>query len=137
MSHPVEAPVESGRSLGELIGEVTSDLSTLMRQEVELAKAELTQSAKRAGKGAGMMGGAAFAGYMAVLFLSIAIWWALGVHIGHGWSALIVMLIWGVVGAVLYTMGRREMQAVRGLDRTAESLKKVPNALKGNEENNR
>ena len=57
------------RSLGELISEVTGDLSTLMRQELELAKAELQQSASRAGKGAGMLGGAAVAGYFVLLFL--------------------------------------------------------------------
>jgi hypothetical protein len=56
------------RSLGELISEVTGDLSTLMRQELELAKAELQQTASRAGKGAGMLGGAAVAGYSVLLF---------------------------------------------------------------------
>ena len=56
------------RSLGDLISEVTADLSTLMRQELELAKAELQQSASRAGKGAGMLGGAAVAGYFVLLF---------------------------------------------------------------------
>ncbi|MDE8588109.1 phage holin family protein, partial [Arthrobacter sp. NQ4] len=45
-------------SLGDLLGDVTRDLSTLMRQEVELAKAELKQSTSRAGKGAGMLAGA-------------------------------------------------------------------------------
>ena len=66
------------RSLGDLISEVTTDLSTLMRQELELAKAELQQSASRAGKGAGMLGGAAVAGYFVLLFVSIALWWAIG-----------------------------------------------------------
>ncbi len=133
---PVPAP-ETARSLGELISEITSDLSTLMRQEVELAKAEATQSAKRAGKGAGMFGGAGLAGHMVLLFLSIALWWALGDGIGHGWSALIVAVIWAVIGLVLFLLGRREFASIRGLDRTADSLKKIPNALQGNEEENR
>ena len=47
-----------------------------MQQEVALAKAEATQAAKRAGKGAGMFAGAGFAGYFVVLFLSVALWWA-------------------------------------------------------------
>ena len=58
-------------SLGELVGEVSRDLSTLMRKELELAKAELAESAKRAGKAAGLLGGAGYAGSMAVLFVSL------------------------------------------------------------------
>ncbi len=146
MSSPIQAPgqapgqvpaAETPRSLGELISEITSDLSTLMRQEVELAKAEATQSAKRAGKGAGMFGGAGLAGHMVLLFLSVALWWAIGDGIGHGWSALIVAVIWAVIGLVLYLWGRREFASMRGLDRTADSIKKIPNALHGNEEQNR
>ncbi len=138
MSSPTETPTNpSSQSLGELLTEITTDVSTLMRQEVALAKAELAQSAKRAGKGAGMLGGAGFAGYMVALFLSIALWWALGVWMGHGWSALIVAVLWGIAGAVLFAMGRKELAAVRGLDRTSETVSKIPNAIKGNEEENR
>ena len=72
-------------SLGDLLGEVTRDLSTLIRQEMALAKAELKESAGKAAKGAGMLGGAAYGAGMAVLFLSIALWWALGDLIGGGW----------------------------------------------------
>ena len=81
-------------SIGELLSSVTQDLSALLRQEVELAKAELRQSANRAGKGAGMFAGAGLAGHMVLLFLSIAVWWGLGDAIGHGWSALIVAAVW-------------------------------------------
>ena len=108
-----------------------------MRQEVELAKAEVAQSAKRAGKGAGMFGGAGVAGHMVVLFLSIALWWALGDAIGRGWSAVIVAAIWAVAAVVLVLAGRREFAEIRGLDRTVETVKKIPNAVKGNEEENR
>ena len=59
-------------SVGELIGEVSQDLSTLMRQELALAKAEIKQEAVKAGRAAGMFGGAGFAGYMVLLFASIA-----------------------------------------------------------------
>lgn len=136
-SHAVGPDDPSPRSLGELISEITTDLSTLMRQEVELAKAELTQSAKRAGKGAGMFGGAGFAGYFVLLFLSIALWWAIGDGIGHGWSAVIVAVLWAIVGAVLALVGKKEFASIRGLNRTGETLGKIPNAVKGNEEENR
>jgi len=119
--------------LGDLIGEVTQDLSTLMRQELELAKAELQQSASRAGKGAGMLGGAAVAGYFVLLFASVALWWAIGSATGLGWSAVIVAVIWAVVGAVLYVVGRNSLKSVRGIPTTADTVKKIPDALKGNE----
>ena len=108
-----ESKAES-TSLGDLLGEVTRDMSTLMRQEVELAKVELKQSASRAGKGAGMMAGAAVAGHFVLLFLSLALWWALGYVMGLGWSAVVVAVIWGVVAAILSSMGRKELKAVKG-----------------------
>ncbi|MDJ0375950.1 phage holin family protein [Cryobacterium sp. PH31-L1] len=122
-------------SLGDLLGEVTRDLSTLMRQELELAKAELRQSATRAGKGAGMLGGAGYAAIMTILFLSIALWWGLGYLVGNGWSGLIVAGLWALIGLVLFLVGRAELKAVKGAPRTVESLKKVPETLKRNEEN--
>jgi len=136
MSTPYQAETDpvAGRSLGELLGEVSKDLSTLMRQEVELAKAEVQQSATRAGKGVGMFGGAAVAGHMVLLFLSIALWWALGVGIGLGWSALIVAVLWAIIAGVLASLGRKEIQSIRGVPRTADSLKRIPDALKGNED---
>ena len=136
-SSPIPAAEPAPRSIGEIVSEITTDLSTLMRQEVALAKAELSQSAKRAGKGAGMLGGAGFAAYFVILFLSISLWWALGDHIGYGWSALIVAILWGIVAAVLALRGRKELAEVRGLDRTTETLGKIPNAVKGHEEENR
>lgn len=130
----VRAPDAADRSLGDLISQVTQDLSLLMRQEVALARAELQQSASRAAKGAGMMSGAAVAGYFVLLFLSIALWWLIGAATGLGWSALIVAVIWAVVGAVLYGTGKRSLQSVRGLPRTADTVAKIPDALKGNED---
>ena len=99
-------------SVGELVGNVTRDLSTLMRQELALAQAELKTEARKTGKAAGALGAAGFAGYMAVLFLSICLWWALGHLIGNGWSALVVAVLWGIVGAVLLL--ERTQEAPRG-----------------------
>ncbi|APF34951.1 phage holin family protein [Microbacterium sp. AISO3] len=122
-------------SLGDLLGEVTRDLSELMRQEINLAKAELKESGTRAGKGAGMLGGAGYAALMAIFFLSIALWWALGHLVGLGWSAVIVAVIWGIIAAVLYALGRKQLERVQGAPQTAETLGKIPDALKRNEEN--
>jgi hypothetical protein len=130
---PLAQQTAGDRSLGDLISEVTGDLSTLVRQELELAKAEVQQSASRAGKGAGMLGGAGVAGYFVLLFLSIALWWAIGSATGLGWSALIVAVIWGIIAAVLYVAGRNSLKSVRGIPKTTDTVKRIPDALKGNE----
>lgn len=122
-------------SIGALIGDITSDLSTLMRQEVALAKAEARESATRAGKGAGLLGGAGAAAFYAVLFLSVALWWGLGSAIDSlGWSAVIVAVVWAVIAAILASMGRKQMKEIQGMSRTVETAKQVPDALKGNED---
>src|SRR6478752_2419174 len=126
-----QAKAES-TSLGDLLGEVTRDMATLMRQEVELAKVELKQSATRAGKGTGMLAGAGVAGHFVLLFLSLALWWALGIVMGLGWSGVVVAVIWAVVAAVLAAMGRKELNAIKGMPRTAETLQEIPPTLKPN-----
>jgi hypothetical protein len=119
-------------SVGELIGEVTRDLSTLMRQELDLAKAEVKQEAAKTGRAAGMLGAAGFAGYMVLLFLSVALWWALANVMDQGWAALVVAGLWAIIGAVLFVNGRRQLRAVHPKpERTAETLKEIPDALKG------
>lgn len=119
-------------SVGELIGAISQDLSTLMRQEVELAKTELKQEAAKTGKGAGMYAGAGFAGYMVVLFASIAAWWGLSNVMDQAWAAVIVAAIWAVIAAVLYVMGRDRLRAVHPKpERTVDTLQQVPDALKG------
>ena len=128
-----ERPDVNGRSVGDLISEVSTDLSTLMRQELALAKAEVKAEATKTGKAAGMLGGAGFAGYMVALFVSIALWWALANGMDEGWAALIVAALWAVVGAVLYSMGRARLKSVHPKpERTVQTLKEVPDALKGN-----
>jgi len=128
-----ERPDVSGQSVGELLGDVTRDLSTLMRQEVELAKAEIKTEVSKAGKGAGMLGGAAFAGYMILLFLSCALWWGLSNAMDQGWAALIVAGVWAVIGAVLAVTGRATLKKVDPKpERTVETAKQIPSALKGN-----
>ena len=130
MPHTAAHAKAETTSLGDLLGEVTRDMSTLMRQEVELAKVELKQSATRAGKGAGMLAGAGVAGHFVLLFLSLALWWALGTVMGLGWSGVVVALIWGVVAAVLAARGRKELNAIKGMPQTAETLQEIPPTLK-------
>ncbi|MFD1213991.1 phage holin family protein [Arthrobacter sp. GCM10027362] len=150
MSHAVPGPADSSglpqtpasnaemkaetTSLGDLLADVSKDISVLMRQEMELAKAELRESTSRAGKGVGMLAGAGVAGHFVLLFLSIALWWAIGDAIGWAWSALIVAVLWAIIAGILYAVGKKEMKTVRGMPRTTETVKKIPETLKPSEE---
>jgi hypothetical protein len=136
MTEPVDSPPR--QSVGDLLSEVTRDISTLLHQEVELAKAEARQSAKEAAKGGSMFAGAAVAGHFVLLFLSIAAWWAIGDAMDSwAWSAVIVAAVWAVVAAVLALRGRSASRRVTGLNQTTDTVKKIPNALQGHEEKNR
>ncbi|HKC26519.1 MAG TPA: phage holin family protein [Jatrophihabitans sp.] len=118
-------------SVGQLLSEISQDLSTLMRQEVQLARAEIKTEIAKAGKGAGMLGGAGFAGYLVVLFLSFAAWWGLANAIDTGLAALIVAGVWAVIGTVLYVLGRDRFRRVNPTpERAIDTAKQIPDALK-------
>ncbi|AGL18115.1 phage holin family protein [Actinoplanes sp. N902-109] len=118
-------------SVGEMIGNISNDLSQLFRKEVELAKVELKQEATKAGKAAGMLGGAAFAGYLTVILLSFAIVGGLANVMDWGWAFLIVAVIWGIVGAVLFANGRKKLKTVDPMPRrTVDTIKEDAQWLK-------
>ncbi|MGW0842827.1 phage holin family protein [Streptomyces sp. NPDC002787] len=111
-------------SVGELLSAVTSDVQQLFRQEVELAKAEVKQEANKAGKAAGMYGGAGFAGYMVALLVTLAAMFGLGNVMDLAWAALIVTALWSVIGLILYRRGRQRMRGVSPKpEQTLETLK--------------
>ena len=117
-------PVPRDASPGELASEVAKDLSTLVRQEIALAKAELQQEAKTAGVAAGAFGGAGFAGYFVLVFLSLALMWGLDAWMPLGWAAVIVAAIWAVIAAVLAVVGRSRMKRFNPKpERTIENVK--------------
>jgi Flp pilus assembly protein TadB len=117
-------PDVSETSVGQLVSQVTSNLSTLMRQELELAKAEVRQEASKAGKAAGMLGGAGGAGYFALLFASLALMFLLDTFMPIALAALIVAVLYAIVGAVLYSRGRKQMKSVNPKpEQTVDTLK--------------
>jgi hypothetical protein len=112
------------RSIGELVSDVTADAQALFRQEIELAKAEIREEVATGGKAAGMLGGAGFAGYMVAVLLSFAAVFGLANVMDGGWAALIVAVVWAVIGAVLYALGRARMRRVSLTpERTVRTLK--------------
>jgi hypothetical protein len=98
------------RSIGELLKQLSQETTTLVRQELELAKAEMATKGKQAGVGAGMFGGAGVAALLGLGALTAAAIAALGTGIAIWLAALILALLWLVVAAVLATTGKSKVQ---------------------------
>jgi uncharacterized membrane protein YqjE len=112
------------RSLGELLGDATRDMGTLVRKEIELAKVEIKEEVAKAGKAGGMFGATAVAAWMSLVLLSFAAAWGLAELMPQGVAFLIVGLVYAAVAAVLYTKGRNEMQHVNPVpEQTIDTLK--------------
>ncbi|MFJ6248438.1 MULTISPECIES: phage holin family protein [unclassified Streptomyces] len=111
-------------SIGDLVSEIGQDLSRLVRDEIELAKAEIKQESVKAGKAAGMLGGAGYAAHLVALLGSLTVVFALANVMNLAWAALIVTALWAVVGGVLYSAGRKRLRAVNlKPEQTVETLK--------------
>lgn len=123
--------VDSDRSVGQLLGDVTRELQALMRKELELAKAEAKeemQKAAAAGKGFGVAG---LMGYLALVMLSFAAAWALTAIMPTGWAFLAVGVVFGLVAAAMALRGRRKLQEFHPVpDETVETLKEDVQWLK-------
>jgi uncharacterized membrane protein YqjE len=123
-------PKQPDKSLGELLGDMTNDISQLMQKEVELAKLELREEASRAGKAAGAFGGAALGGWMAVLFVSLALAWLLDQAMNTALAFLIVGVIWAIAAFVLLRSGKAAMAKVKPLPTTVQTVKEDMQWLK-------
>ena len=118
------------RSIGQIIGDVTHDLTTLVRQELDLAKTEAKAEAITAGKGAGMFAGAGVGAHLALIFISLAIVFLLDRVMPLDLAALLVGLLWAAVAAVLAMRGKKNLAAVKALPATTETLKEDAQWLK-------
>ena len=99
------------RPIGDLVKQLAGQTSTLVKQELDLAKAEMSQKASIAGKGAGLLGGAAVVGLLAAGALTACLILALSEVIPDWLAALIVALLMGAVAAVLALQGRNRIRA--------------------------
>jgi uncharacterized membrane protein YqjE len=99
------------RGIGELVKDLAGQTSTLVRQEIKLAQAEVTEKGKVAGRGAGMLAGAAVAALLMLGTLTAVLVVALDSALELWLAALIVTVIWGVVAAVLAQSGRKALRA--------------------------
>ena len=99
------------RPMGDLVKQLAGQTSTLVRQEIDLAKAEMSQKAGIAGKGAGLLGGAAAVGLLAAGALTACLILALSEVVPDWLAALIVALVMGAIAAVLAMQGRNRIRA--------------------------
>jgi uncharacterized membrane protein YqjE len=111
-------------STGELVKQLSEQTTTLVRKEIELAKAELSEKGKVAGQGAGMFGGAAVVGLLALGVLTAMILALLDKAMDFWVAALIVTVLYGAIAAVLAMSGRdRVKQATPPAEQTVETVK--------------
>jgi uncharacterized membrane protein YqjE len=111
-------------SIGDLLKRLSQDTSTLVKQEMALARAELTEQGKRAGKGAGMLGGAGVAGLLTLGALTATIIGVLDTAMAFWLAALIVTIVWGAIAGVLALQGRNEIkEATPPAPQTVETVK--------------
>lgn len=97
-------------SFGELLSGLATDMSTLVKQEIELAKVETTAKAKQAGKGVGMLVGAGVVGLLALMTLTTLLIVVLDGFLELWLAVLIVLVLWSVVAAVLASQGRKKLK---------------------------
>jgi thiol:disulfide interchange protein len=96
--------------IGDLLKQLSQETTTLVRQELELAKAEMSVKAKESGKGAGMLGGAGVGGLLALGALTATVIGLLDTAMKFWVAALIVTAIWAAIAAVLALQGKNKLQ---------------------------
>jgi F0F1-type ATP synthase assembly protein I len=120
---PVTEPKQPEKSLGELFADLGSELGALVRKELDLAKTEARREVRTAGQGAAAFAAAAVAGFLMLMFLSSAVAWLLDQWMNTALAFLIVAIIWAIVAAVAFVMGRQRLQTVEPIPQTVETIK--------------
>jgi hypothetical protein len=110
MAGPTDGTELRDRPIGELLKQLSEETTTLVRQELDLAKAEVAEKGKKAGTGAGMFGGAGVAAFLGLGAITAAAIAALDLAMATWLAALIVGLIWLAVAGVLALQGRNKVQ---------------------------
>jgi uncharacterized membrane protein YqjE len=112
------------KSLGDLVGDLTSQFAALVSDHIDLAKAEIKDDISQAARAGGMFGAAGVTGLLALIMLSAAAGWGLAEVMAPGWAFLIVGAIWAVVAGVLALTAKQQIDDVDPAPRnTIEELK--------------
>jgi hypothetical protein len=126
-----DVPSPDDPTIGKLVADATRDLSSLIHNEIELAKSELKVSVKNGGTGAGLFGAAAFLGLLAVIMISVAFAYFLsmtGLHLA--WCFLIVFGAYLLLAGLLAFVGVRKVKKVRAPERAIKQAKETQSVLK-------
>ncbi len=116
-------PKRADESLGQLLSEVTTELSDLFRKEIELAKVEAKEEASKLGQAAGAFGAGAVAALLLLVFASAALMWLLDEWMHLALAAFVVALLWAIVAVIAVAVGRTRLKQVQPMPETARSLK--------------
>ena len=112
------------RSLSELLSEVTTELATLFRKEVELAKVETSEQVSRAAKAGGMLGAAAVIGFLDLILFAFAAAWALSEVVPEGVAFLIVAVVFAIVAGALAMAGKKRIANINPVpNQTVQTVK--------------
>lgn len=107
--YPLEEP---DTSLGDLVGRLSGEIGGLLSDHMQLAREEMKRDAKKAGRGAGLMGGAGVGGWIAALLLSLALAWGLAELMPTWVAFLIVGVVWAIAAAVMGLIGKKQLDQV-------------------------
>jgi uncharacterized membrane protein YqjE len=120
------------RGMGELVKNLSGQMSTLVRQEVELAKTEMAEKGKKAGVGAGLFGAAGVAAILMLGSLTALVILALATAIPAWAAALVTTVLWGAVAGALALVGRTKMRELGTPvpEKTVETVKEDVQWLK-------
>jgi hypothetical protein len=126
-----DVPSPEDPTIGRLVADATRDISSIVHNEIALAKSELKVSIKNGGTGAGLFGGAAFLGVLAVIMLSVAFAYFLtmtGLH--PAWCFLIVFGVYVLVAGLLAFLGIKKVKKVRAPERAMHQAQETKTLLK-------
>ncbi|CAN5827273.1 phage holin family protein [soil metagenome] len=128
--HRAELPPGDEPTIGRLVADTSTHLSSLVRAEIALAKSELRFSAKAAGVGAALLGVAAFLLALAVVMVSIAAAYALALVLPTWLAFLIVFAVYALLAGVLALLGVKRLKKVSAPERTIETTKDTVTRLR-------
>ncbi len=131
---PAQAQVpatEEEPTIGRLVADASRDISSLLHNEIALAKSELKVSVKAGGTGAGLFAGAAFLALLAIIMISIAFAFFIsmtGLHLA--WSFLIVFAVYLLIAGLLGYLGVRKVKQVKAPERAIHQAQETKQLLK-------
>ena len=126
-----DVPSKDDPTIGRLVADASRDISSLVRDEITLAKSELKISVRAGGVGAGLFAGAAFLGLLAIIMLSVAIAYFINMTgIPLAYSFLIVFVLYVLIAALLAFVGLRKVKQVKPPERAIHQAQEAKSLLK-------